>query len=76
MQRVRDFFAEIDAQWPTRSSDKVRLRIIGCGALLLQTSYERGTKDSDIFDTIDLAAETKEHLLRIAGVDTELARRR
>ena len=26
--------------------DKVRLHIIGCGALMLQTNYERGTKDS------------------------------
>lgn len=43
---------------------------------MLQTNYERGTKDSDVFDTIDLAAETKAHLLRIAGVNTELAKRR
>ncbi|MEO6775753.1 MAG: DUF6036 family nucleotidyltransferase [Kofleriaceae bacterium] len=76
MQRVRDFFGEIDQQWPNGSLDKVRLRIIGCGALMLQTNYERGTKDSDVFDTVDLAAETKEHLLRIAGIDTELAKRR
>lgn len=76
MQRVKDFFGEIDQKWPTDSSDKMRLRIIGCGALMLQTNYERGTKDSDVFDTLDLAAATKEHLLRLAGPNTELANRR
>lgn len=76
MQRVREFFGEIDRKWPTDAPDKVRLRIIGCGALMLQTNYERGTKDSDVFDTVDLAAETKGHLLRIAGIGTELANRR
>ena len=43
---------------------------------MLQTSYDRGTKDSDVFDTVDLAAATKEHLLRLAGAETELAKRR
>lgn len=76
MQRVKDFFGDIDEKWSTDSSEKVRLRIIGCGALMLQTNYERGTKDSDVFDTIDLAAEAKRQLLRLAGPDTELAKRR
>lgn len=76
MQRVKDFFGEIDEKWSTDSSERVRLRIIGCGALMLQTNYVRGTKDSDIFDTIELAAETKEQLLRLAGPNTELATRR
>ena len=43
---------------------------------MLQTDYERGTKDSDVFDTVDLAAETKAQLLRVAGRDSELAKRR
>lgn len=76
MQRVRDFFGEIDQKWPTDPSERVRLHIIGCSALMLQTNYDRGTKDSDVFDTVDLAAATKEHLLRLAGVETELAKRR
>jgi hypothetical protein len=76
VQRVKDFFGEIDQKWSPDSSEKVRLRIIGCGALMLQTNYERGTKDSDVFDTIELAAKTKEQLLRLAGPNTELANRR
>lgn len=76
MQRVRDFFGEIDQKWPTDPPEKLRLRIIGCSALMLQTNYDRGTKDSDVFDAIDLAVETKEHLLRLAGAETEIARRR
>jgi hypothetical protein len=76
VQRVKDFFGEIDQKWSTDSSEKVRLHIIGCGALMLQTNYERGTKDSDVFDTLELAAATKEQLLRLAGPDTELANRR
>lgn len=43
---------------------------------MLQTNYDRGTKDSDVFDTVDFAADTKELLLRLAGVETELAHRR
>lgn len=76
MQLVRDFFREIDQRWPNDPSGKVRIHVIGCGALLLQTRYQRGTKDSDVFDTLGLAAATKAHLLQLAGPGTELARRR
>ena len=51
MQVVEDFFLEIDRQWPREPATKIRLSVIGCGALLLQADYERGTKDSDVFDT-------------------------
>jgi len=43
---------------------------------MLQASYERGTKDSDVFETTDLSDETKQHLLRLAGPGTDLHRRR
>ena len=76
MQLVRDFFREIDQKWSHRTSSKVRLHVIGSGALMLQTNYQRGTKDSDIFDTIGLAAEIKQRLLQLAGANTELAKRR
>jgi len=73
---ISDFFVEIDRQWPRAPTDKVRLSIIGCGALMLQANYERGTKDSDVFETVDLSADTKRHLVAIAGRDPELHRRR
>lgn len=78
MQVIRDFFLEIDRQWARQAADgrKVRLSIIGCGALILQASYERGTKDSDVFETADLAGEVKQRLLTLAGAGTDLHRRR
>jgi hypothetical protein len=76
MPLVRDFFAEIDRRWQLASPPKVRLLIIGSGALMFQTNYERGTNDSDVFDTVDLAGESKAHLRQIAGRNTELATRR
>jgi hypothetical protein len=61
VQVVRDFFVEIDRLWPQReaSGSKVRLSLIGCGALMLQARYVRGTKDSDVFETADLTDEAK-----------------
>lgn len=75
MRLVEEFFQEIDQLWP-RNERPVRLRIIGCGALMLQASYERGTKDSDVFQTTDLSSETRQQLVRLAGPGTELHRRR
>jgi hypothetical protein len=78
VQIIRDFFIEIDRLWPQREAHgrKVRLSIIGCGALMLQASYERGTKDSDVFETTDLTGEIKQRLVALAGAGTELHRRR
>jgi hypothetical protein len=60
MSVIEDFFADIDRPW---SGDNAKLSIIGCGALMLQVDYERGTKDGDVFETIDLSSETKSQLL-------------
>jgi hypothetical protein len=51
---------------------KIRLRIIGSSALMLQTDYERGTKDSDVLETNDLTAGIKKRLLDLAGAGTPL----
>jgi hypothetical protein len=75
VQLIRDFFVEIDSQWP-RESNKVRLSIIGSGALMLQTNYARGTKDSDVFETAELTGGIQRTLLAIAGAGTVLHRRR
>lgn len=76
MRQVDEFFREIDDGWAKRSLENVRLHVIGCSALLLQTDYERGTRDADIFQATDLSAEAKQHLLDLAGRDTEIANRR
>jgi hypothetical protein len=74
VQLVDDFLTAIDERWTPSPSDppKTRLRIIGCSALLLQTDYARGTKDSDVLESADLPALTKARLLELAGVGTDL----
>jgi uncharacterized nucleotidyltransferase DUF6036 len=75
MQLITDFFTDIDARWPSEPTGKVRLPIIGCGALMLQANYERGTKDSDVFETVDLTGAVKRNLVAIAGPGTDLHKR-
>jgi len=67
-----DFFAEIDAAWDDHGPDRIQLRIIGCAALMLQTRYQRGTKDGDVFETLELTTATKQRLLQLAGSNSEL----
>jgi hypothetical protein len=69
VQAIRDFFIEIDRLWsrPAAHGQKIRLSIIGSGALMLQASYERGTKDSDVLDTLELSGEIGERLRALAG---------
>jgi hypothetical protein len=42
---------------------------------MLQASYERGTKDSDVLETVELGEDAKIALLALAGPDTEIHRR-
>lgn len=63
---------EIDRRWSWPTPTRIRLPIIGSAALMLQADYERGTKDSDILETEQLALETGQRLLALAGRDTEL----
>lgn len=78
MSPTRDFFIEIDQLWSQQAppGPRVRLSIIGCGALLLQARYDRPTKDSDVFETTALRGETKQRLLALAGAGTPLHARR
>jgi hypothetical protein len=39
---------------------------------MLQTDYERGTKDSDVLETHDVTADVKKRLLDLAGAGTDL----
>lgn len=76
MSIIEDFFREIDGRWTWPVATRIPLRLIGSTALMLQTAYQRGTKDSDVLETVDLLPETKHRLLAIAGPGTELHRRR
>jgi hypothetical protein len=69
---VHDFFREFDSGWTGAERSKIRLSIIGCSALMLQTGYERGTKDSDILETRDLTDPIKKRVLALAGRGTDL----
>jgi hypothetical protein len=43
---------------------------------MLQIEYERGTKDGDVFETIDLTRETQAQLLVLAGPGSAIHVRR
>ncbi len=66
----------MDKRWAWPSTDKIPLKIIGCGALMIQANYNRGTKDSDVLETAHLTDDTKQRLLQIAGPGTILHKRR
>ncbi len=42
------FFQDIDSKWPEVDANRISLRLIGATALMLQTDYDRGTKDSGV----------------------------
>jgi hypothetical protein len=72
MPRLDDFLAEIDALWVSEARKPISLRIIGSAALMLQSTYDRGTKDSDVLETEQLTKAIKERLLALAGQGSEL----
>jgi hypothetical protein len=67
---VDEFFRELDARWGEARPAKIHLRIIGSSALMLQTNYERRTKDSDVLETNDLTANVKKRMLDLGGLGT------
>lgn len=72
MSIIEDFLLDLDARWTWPMPSRIPLRVIGSTALMLQTAYSRGTKDSDVLETIDLSAETQQRLLAAGGAGTEL----
>jgi uncharacterized nucleotidyltransferase DUF6036 len=72
---VDDLFRDLDARWGTPPPAKIRLRIIGSSALMLQTDYERGTTDSDVLETTNLSDGVRKRMLYLAGEGTTLHQR-
>lgn len=70
MHPVEAFLRDVDAAW-VESGRRIRLPLIGSAALVLQTAYNRGTKDSDILETAEVAA-VRQALLAIGGHGTRL----
>ncbi|MCB9537539.1 MAG: hypothetical protein H6704_14910 [Myxococcales bacterium] len=72
---IERFFREIDAAWQPSGVDRIQLQVIGSAALMLQASYARGTKDSDVIETDEVTGTTRARLLDLAGKATPMARR-
>lgn len=75
MGRLEDFFVELDAKWPEQPQAPIELLVIGCGALMLQTRYERGTNDGDVLETLELTPEIKTKLVSLAGKQSTIHKR-
>jgi hypothetical protein len=76
MELIRNFFIELDHLWKPsqneKSSKKINLYIIGSSALLLQTQYIRGTKDSDVIETEEITVEIHKQLMKLGGKGSRL----
>lgn len=75
MALIEDFLKEVDANWKGVGGEPVRLQIIGSGALMLQTDFLRGTKDSDVLESAGVTAPVKSQLLALAGRNSPMSDR-
>lgn len=75
MSQVEDFFRDLDRSWPLPAGAPVTLRLLGSTALILQTNFQRGTKDGDILETDQITVEIESALLGFAGKGTSIHRR-
>lgn len=74
MSVIEELLQEVDRAW-RQPGPKIGLHIIGSTALMLQTSYDRGTKDSDVLETDEVTDQIAGRLLEIAGPNTVIHRR-
>lgn len=75
MPLLDDFFADLDREWGLPGETTIPLHIIGSAALMLQTNYERGTKDADVLELQELSAPIVAELKRLAGPKTRIHQR-
>jgi hypothetical protein len=66
MTLIEAFLKEMDELWARSGSERITLRVIGSTALMMQTGYWRGTKDSDVLETESLAGDTGRYLFALA----------
>ena len=71
---VELFLLDVDAHWPL-TAPRIPLKVFGSTALMLQTTYVRGTKDSDMLGVDPILGTMAEDLLRLAGKDSTLHRK-
>lgn len=72
---IEELFVELDRAWKPAPATRVKLCVLGAGALMLLEGYERGTKDGDIFETLEITDAVRERLLLLAGPHTDIHRR-
>ncbi len=75
MDPVEGLFRDLDAALAGRGLARFELKIVGSTALFAQTTWRRGTKDSDAVQTWDFDPALKTLLLQLSGAGTALARR-
>lgn len=72
MSPIDAFLIDLDRAWDGPPGPKICLRIIGSTALMMQTSYARGTKDRDVLEADVLRGEVGTRLKALAGPDSRL----
>lgn len=75
MPGLDDFFRELDRAWEAPAAPPIPLHLIGSTALMLQTRYSRGTRDSDLLETLMLTPDVQKQLMKIGGPGSELRKR-
>lgn len=70
---IERFLLAIDERWPATDL-RIPFRVLGSTALMLQTAYIRGTKDSDVLGVDPIIGQIAQDLLALAGKDTLLHR--
>lgn len=75
MAYIDELFVELDRRWTPAEVHKRELRLIGSGALMAQLDDRRGTKDGDVFETLELTPDVQRRMLQIAGSGSEIHRR-
>ena len=72
MLPIEELLRDVDRAWTPANAHRVTLHVFGSTALMLQADYLRGTSDSDVLETKELDAQTKQQLLAFAGRGTAL----
>lgn len=75
MALIEEFLGEIDRLWTRQGTGKIEFNVIGSGALMLQTDYERRTKDGDVLEIRPIEKNVRQALMALAGRGSDLSAR-
>jgi Nucleotidyltransferase of unknown function (DUF6036) len=70
VQQLDSFFSELDRAWSPPALKPIPLHILGATALMLQTPYERVTKDADVLQLLHIDDQVATKLGILAGPRT------